>query len=315
MKVVDLAKSSPLSTYMLAYNSYRAGDLDLIKQWLDAGAIGTLKEVHNWSNRPVWPQYPTIPSDKPPIPDGFNWDLWLGPAEMRDYHPYYTHATFRGWYEFGAGALADMGYYSMLPVFDALNLDTTTSVRTRFSRVIGLHKNVPSAIRNDYSYPMAAAYKFEMPYKDGSGKITFEWHDGGMKPQTPEGYAGDDLPIEGMMFVGDKGAIVSGFLREDPILVSEQATTYQHIKSRKEGQPDETKNWLQIWIDRCKSGEKGFGSFENAKAVNETFNLGSVSLMCQGKKLEYDPKTRTITNDEGANRLLTRKTRKGYEME
>jgi hypothetical protein len=67
----------------------------------------TLKEIHNWSNRPVWPQYPIIPTDKPPVPDGFNWDLWLGPAEMRDYHPYYTHAVFRGWYEFGAGAIAD----------------------------------------------------------------------------------------------------------------------------------------------------------------------------------------------------------------
>lgn len=322
MKVVDLAKSLPLSTFMMAYNSYHIGDMGLIKQWIDAGAIGTLKEVHNWSNRPVWPQYPVIPADKPPVPDGFNWDLWLGPAEMRDYHPYYTHATFRGWYEFGAGALADMGYYSMLPVFDILKLSSATSVRTRFSRVIGLKNNVPATIVNDYSYPMAAAYKFEVPYKDGSGRILFEWHDGGMKPQVPEGYEEDDLPIEGMMFVGDKGAIVSGFLRQDPVLVGSQASLYKHIKSnKKEGSddrpevlPDGTEAWLQGWIDRCKNGSKGFGSFENAKEVNETFNLGSVSLMCQGRKLEYNPETRTITNDAEANKLLTRKMRKGYKI-
>lgn len=321
MKVVDLAKSVPLSTFMMAYNSYHIGDLDLIKRWIDAGAIGTLKEVHNWSNRPVWPQYPVVPTDKPPVPDGFNWDLWLGPAEMRDYHPYYTHATFRGWYEFGAGALADMGYYSMLPVFDIMKLDSATSVRTRFSRVIGLKNNVPATIVNDYSYPMAAAYKFEVPYKDGSGQILFEWHDGGMKPQAPEGYKEDDLPIEGMMFVGDEGAIVSGFLRQEPVLVGRQASLYKHIKSnKKEGSDnlevlaDGTEAWLQGWINRCKNGSKGFGSFENAKEVNETFNLGSVSLMCQGKKLEYEPKTRTIANDAEANKLLTRKARKGYEI-
>jgi hypothetical protein len=304
---------------MRAYNAYAEGDMDLIKSWIEAGAIGTLKEIHNWSNRPVWPQYPKLPTDKPAVPDGFNWDLWLGPAEERAYHPWYTHATFRGWYEFGAGAIADMGYYSMLPVFDALNLDTATSASSRFSRVVELHNHVPRTVFNDYSYPMAAAYRFEVPYKDGSGKILFQWHDGGMKPQVPEGYEHDDLPIEGMMFVGDNGAIVSGFLRQDPVLISKQAGMECSVKKtgkekRPEFLPDGTAAWLQGWIDRCRSGEKGFGSFENAKEVNETFNLGSVSLMCQGKKLEYDPKTRTITNDAEANKLLSRKVRKGYEI-
>ncbi len=96
MKVVDATNASKLSTHMMAYNAFGDGNMDQIKKWIDAGAIGKLKEIHNWSNRPVWPQYPLIPTDKPPIPDGFNWDLWLGPAEMRPYHPYYTHATFRG---------------------------------------------------------------------------------------------------------------------------------------------------------------------------------------------------------------------------
>ena len=320
MKVVDVAKASKLSTHMMAYNSSGAGNLALIKKWIDAGAIGHLKEIHNWSNRPVWPQYPVIPADKPPIPDGFNWDLWLGPAEMRDYHPQYTHALFRGWYEFGAGAIADMGYYSMLPVFDVFKLDSATMVSTRFSRVIGLKNNVPSTIINDYSYPMAAAYKFEIPYKDKSGKIIFQWHDGGFKPPAPEGYLGDDLPIEGMMFVGDKGAVVSGFLRQDPVLVSEQASKYADIKNEPTDNPlrgplpNGNERWLQTWIDGCKGKGKGPGSFENAKEVNETFNLGSVSLMSRGKKLAYDPATRTITNDAEANKLLTRKIRNGWEM-
>ena len=320
MKVVDAARASKVSTHMMAHNAFGDGNMDQIKKWIDAGAIGRLREIHNWTNRPVWPQYPVIPTEQPPVPDGLNWDLWLGPAEMRPYHPQYTNATFRGWYEFGAGAIADMGYYSLWPVFDALQLDSATSASTRFSRVVELRNNVPYTIVNDYSYPMAAAYRFEIPYKNGSGSIVLQWHDGGMKPQTPEGYEGDDLPIEGMMFIGDEGAIISGFLREDPQIVGPRAAAYADIK----GSPiaenpydlmsDGTPRWLQRWIDGCRGKGKGPGSFENAKEVNETFNLGSVSLMSNGKRVEYDPKTRTITNDAEANKLLTRKTRKGWEM-
>ncbi|RHJ95375.1 Gfo/Idh/MocA family protein [Parabacteroides bouchesdurhonensis] len=321
MKVVDTAKASTLSTHMMAYNAFGDGNMDQIKKWIDAGAIGELKEIHNWTNRPVWPQYPVIPSDKPAIPDGFNWDLWLGPAEMRDYHPQYTNATFRGWYEFGAGAIADMGYYSLWPVFDALQLDSATSVSTRFSRVIGLEDNVPTAIVNDYSYPMAAAYRFEVPYKNGSGKITLQWYDGGMKPQIPQDYKEDDLPIEGMMFVGDKGTIISGFLRKDPVILGENASHYSNIKGYpmaehpRSALADGTERWLQKWIDGCRGKGKGPGSFEYAKEVNETFNLGAVSLMSGGQKLEYDPQTRVITNNEEANKLLSRKTRKGWEID
>lgn len=320
MTVVDTAKASPLSTHMMAYNSFGNGNMDQIKKWIDAGAIGTLKEIHNWSNRPVWPQYPVIPTDKPPIPEGFNWDLWLGPAEMRDYHPQYTHATFRGWYEFGAGAIADMGYYSLWPVFDALELDSAVSASTRFSRVIGLKNNVPSTIINDYSYPMAAAYRFEIPYKNKSGKITLQWHDGGMKPQTPEGYAEEDLPIEGMMFLGTEGTIVSDFQRGNPMIVGNRAKEFESVKGYPmaehpyEALSDGTARWLQTWIDGCKGKGKGPGSFEYAKEVNETFNLGSVSLMSNGKKLLYDPVKRVIANDEEANKLLSRKIRKGWEI-
>lgn len=323
MKVVDASRASNLSTYLMPYNAFGDGNMNQVKAWIEAGAIGNLKEIHSWTNRPVWPQYPTIPTDTPPIPEGFNWDLWLGPAEMRDYHPQYTHATFRGWYEFGAGAIADMGYYGLWPVFDALGLDSATSVTTRFSRVVQINNRdgsfVPSTIVNNYSYPMAAAYRFQVPYKDGSGKIIFQWHDGGMKPQVPEDYEGDDLPIEGMMFVGDQGTILTGFRRENPVILGTRATAYKDIKASPIIHPttplaDGTEQWVQQWIDGCKGKGKGPGSFEFAKEINETFNLGSISLMRNGRKLEYDPKTRSITNDEEGNNLLTRTVRKGWEM-
>ena len=311
MQLVDAAKASPLSTHMMAHNATGYGNMNLIKAWIDAGAIGTLREIHNWTNRPVWPQYPVIPTEKPPIPDGLNWDLWLGPAQMRDYHPCYTHCTFRGWYEFGAGSIADMGYYSLMPVFEVLKLDSATSASSRFSRVYGVRNGVPHVITNDYSYPMAVAYRFEIPYKDGSGKIILSWHDGGMKPPIPEGYASDDLPIEGMMFLGNKGVIVSGFNRDNPQIVGPQAAEYADVQS---APTPNTGNWLQVWINGCRGQGKGPGAFEHSKEICETFNLGSVSLMCQGKKLEYDPATRRVTNDEQGNRLLRRDSRSGWEI-
>ena len=92
---------------------------------------------------PVWPQYPTIPTDTPPVPEGFDWPLWLGPSLDRPYHPHYTHAVFRGWYEFGGGALADMGHYSLWPVFQLFDLDAPVVVESRPSHVCALTANVP----------------------------------------------------------------------------------------------------------------------------------------------------------------------------
>ena len=99
------------------------------------GAIGTLREIHNWSMRPMWPQFPTLPADTPPVPAGFDWTLWLGPSLDRPYHPNYTHTNFRGWYEFGGGSIADMGHYSLWPIFQLLDLDSPVSVESTPSHV------------------------------------------------------------------------------------------------------------------------------------------------------------------------------------
>ncbi len=93
--VVEMARQAKVSTHFLPASDGER--IRLIKSWIDEGAIGTLREIHNWSNRPVWPQYPVIPTDTPPVPKDFDWSLWLGPSVDRPYHPHYTHAVFRGW--------------------------------------------------------------------------------------------------------------------------------------------------------------------------------------------------------------------------
>ena len=143
-----------------------------------------------------------------------------------------------------------------------------------------------------------------------------------MKPNIPFGYKEDDLPIEGMMFIGEKGAIVGGFYLENPTLVGlspAEEKKYANLKFEsspnvRETNEEGTPSWLQSWIDNIKEGKKNPGSFEFIRELTETYNLGAVSLMSNGKKLNYDPNTRRITNDERANRLLDRDTRKGWEF-
>ncbi|HRI19413.1 MAG TPA: Gfo/Idh/MocA family oxidoreductase, partial [Panacibacter sp.] len=140
-KVIEMARNSKVITHLIPWDSN--GSMETVMSWINAGAIGTLTEVHNWTNRPVWPQYPDLPADKPPVPDGLDWDLWLGPEANRSYSPNYTNMVFRGWYDFGGGSMADMGHYSLWTVFKALQLTSPVSVEPHRSHVCSFHDPVP----------------------------------------------------------------------------------------------------------------------------------------------------------------------------
>ena len=324
MKVVDMAVAQPrVATHMMAYNISGRSGINLAKAWIDAGAIGRLREIHNWTGRPFWPQYSDIPFERPPIPRGFNWDLWLGPSQYRQYSPKYTHCNFRGWFEFGGGSIADVGIYSMAPIFQGLGLDSAISVSSRFSRVYTIDlDSVPRAVVNNWSFPLAGGFRFEIPFKNSNDKIFFTWHDGGMKPNIPYGYKEDDLALEGMMLVGERGAIVGGRDLQEPQLVGlsdADMRRFANVRAEPMPQPRDivsegTPLWLKDWIDDVKEGNKGPGSYEYIRELTETYNVGAVSMMLNGKKLLYDSATRRVTNDEEANKLLHRDTRRGWEF-
>ncbi|WP_431211499.1 Gfo/Idh/MocA family oxidoreductase [Puia sp. P3] len=158
-RVIEMARNNPkLITHLIPWDSN--GSMDTVMNWINAGAIGTLKEVHNWTNRPVWPQYPELPADKPPVPEGFDWDLWLGPESDRPYHPNYTNMVFRGWYDFGGGSMADMGHYSLWTVFKALQLTSPTVIEPHRSHFCDFNGAVPFRVNNDFSFPMASTVRF-----------------------------------------------------------------------------------------------------------------------------------------------------------
>ncbi len=316
--VIEWARKTKVATHFLPASD--GANIREIKCWIDAGAIGKLREVHNWSNRPVWPQYPTIPTDRPPVPAGFNWPLWLGPSLDRPYHSQYTHAVFRGWYEFGGGALADMGHYSLWPVFQLFELDAPVLVESRPSHLCTVKDQVSVRISNDYSFPAACTIRFKFAAKGDRPALDLFWYDGSMRPPTPEELEPKELPAEGMMFVGDKGKILAGFRGEDPQIIPEQQMRAFRAaeKERKTALPRELeqarRDAAALWVATCRGGPPTYGDFLRAGPISDAFNLGAVSLRLGGRRLLFDAASAKVTNVPEANRWLGREYRPGWEL-
>jgi hypothetical protein len=307
---IDTAKKTGLSTHLLAWS--RRPDYDTIKGWIDEGRIGKLKEIHNWSNRPMWPQWQTNPTDNPPVPDGLNWSLWLGPVPDRPYSPNYTNAVFRGWYDFGAGSIADMGHYSLFPLFRAIGVNTPAkSAEAYGTTTCALDGNVAVGVKNDVAFPLSCIIRFKFDAQPELPPFELFWYDGGMRPPNPDEYSakGQALGREGMMFIGDKGKIIAGFRGERPVVIGEDGKIVS---------PDSTTERLRedpndVWISSFKNKSQSPGSFLYTGPVTETILLGAVALRA-GKKVEYDSANMKITNIPDANKYLVREYRKGWEL-
>lgn len=305
--VIDTAKKTGVSTHLLAW-SKRSGN-DLARQWISEGRIGTLREIHNWSNRPVWPQWTSNPTDTPPIPEGFDWNLWLGPVPHRPYHPNYTHNVFRGWYDFGGGSIADMGHYSLWPLFLSLGINTPAlSAEAYGTTTCAIDDHVSHGVKNDVAFPYSCIVRFKFPKQETLPAFELLWYDGGMKPRTPDELGDAALPREGMMFVGDKGKILAGFRCEEPVLMLNGKTTPEATAPEEVAERGE-----DHWIKAFKNKTQSPGSFLLAGPVSETILLGGVALRSK-KKLQYDTATMKITNDKDANKYLHREYREGWEM-
>lgn len=306
---IETARKTGVSTHLLAW-SKRSG-IDLAVKWLRAGHIGNLKAIHNWSFRPVWPQFNVVPADKPAIPEGFNWDLWLGVVPDRPYHPNYTHNVFRGWYDFGGGSIADMGHYSLWPLFIALGITSPASSAeargtTHSVAVDGVCRRQP----NTAAFPYSSMINFKFAAQAGLPTFSLHWYDGGMKPPTPEELGDKELAAEGMMLVGDKGFILGDFRGEKPRLYPDKLMKSVMGDAKYE---EETESGDRHWIEPFKNKKESPGSFLLASPITETIQLGALALRA-GKRVVYDSSTMKITNDEAANKLLFREYRKGWEL-
>ena len=306
-----VAEESNVATQMFC--SANRQTTPLLAEWIWSGAIGQVREVHNWTKRPFWPQGMTeCPGETPPIPDGFNWDLWLGPAEYRPYHPAYTHAAFRGWYDFGTGPLGDMGHYSFYQIWQILKLASPISVEASRSEYWAIDKGYWEKHVNTVSFPRAAIVHWEFPERGNMAPVTLHWYDGGLKPPIPKELETDNraMPEEGLLFVGDKGKILADFAGDSPRLIPEEKMSSFHRPPKSLPRPIDE---LEQWVRACKGGEPADARFEVVRPINEPICLGTIALRTD-KKLYWDADHAKFTNSPEANELLYRKYRPGWEL-
>ncbi len=195
-----VAKETGLVTQM-GNNGHAGEGLRVTREWLQAGAIGPVREIHCWTDRPgtFWKQDLDRPSDTPPVPPELDWDLWLGAAPLRPYHPVYHPVAWRGWFDFGNGALGDMAIHNMDPAFYALDLDPPVAASAE-----------TSPLKRE-SYPAWQVITYEFAAKGGRPAVNLVWYDGGKMPPRPKDLdPGVKLGDNGIYFLGEKGTMLCG---------------------------------------------------------------------------------------------------------
>ncbi len=314
--VVETARKTGVATHLSAWRSATSSVRDMIND----GAIGTLREVHNWTDRPFWPQWQSLPTEQPPVPRSFDWNLWLGPALDRPYHPNYTHAVFRGWYDFGGGSIADMGNYSLWPIFMALDLPVPTTIEATPSSCCEIIDQVSVVKMNDFSFPNACRVRFKFAARGDKPPLYLYWYDGGMRPFTPEELEADGkpMPATGTMYVGEKGIILGNqLIPEKRMREYREAKNISQEETRRGGMGDGD------WIQAFKGGKPSPGNFLNAAACSEAIALAGVAIRYSRKyfnenrttpPLEWDAQNMKVTNISEANQFLVREYRKGWEL-
>jgi hypothetical protein len=309
--VAEAARENELGTHMFC--SAGVPSTAQLSEWIWAGAIGPVREVHNWSSRPFWPQGMTsLPTDTPKVPKGLEWDLWLGPVPHRPYNPAYTNAVFRGWYDFGTGALGDMGHYSLFQIFKIMKLGAPMTIEASRSQYWRIDNLLWVKQENRLSYPRASSIRWEFPAREGMPPVSLHWYDGGLRPPKPPELEEDgvDMPTEGLLFIGDEGTILCGFRGNNPRLIPK--ARMDMFKPPPEALPRPLPE-LDQWTRACRGQGQSDASFPNVAPVGETILLGNIALRVP-RKLAWNAEAGHFVDDAEADALMTREYRKGWEL-
>lgn len=316
-KTLEASKASAGATHLLAYSN--SPDRHTLAAWINGGVIGNVREVHNWTNRPFWPQgYQEYYKSGPPIPDGFNWTLYQGPEPDRVYHPDYTFCLYRGWYAYGAGCLGDMGFYSLWQPYRILNLGVPEWVEGRPNNDAAVNeRGISNGGRvSQVGLPKASTVRWRHPATPSRPAVDTFWYDGGMKPQTPEELYEDkeDLADEGMLIIGDKGKILCDFRATNPRLIpkARQAAFAGSIVATDFDTTSPEDEWVNALKAKSKTSK---GSFEQVAPLAEAVTLANIALRVPYKRLLWDAAKMEFTNSPEANKLVRREqTRPGWEL-
>jgi len=349
----ELAVANPKLATQMGNQGHSREGARLVNEWIQAGVIGPVREVHSWTNRPVgfWPQGVPRPLAAPAagpggttfgtswgqrrinetlatamgtgpiqVPEGFGWDLYLGPvAEDIEYHPIYHPFNWRGWLDFGVGALGDMGAHLVDHPFWALGLDYPTSIEAT-STPWGTTPIAPTEPggrprSKPVSYPVATTVHYQFPARGNQPPVKMTWFDGGLYPPRPD-LLPDEVVLKsegGVIYYGDKGVMMHDTYGDNPRLFPESlmadATAVPKTMPRIEWSHELN------WVKAARGQAPASSPIEYAAQLTETMLLGIVALRTgQGRKLIYDGVKGQITNIPEANQYLTREYRKGWEV-
>ena len=266
------------------------------------GAIGEVREVHAWSSTGGWADGRGRPTDRPAVPQGLDWQRWLGPKADRPYHPAYVPYNWRGWWEFGTGAVGDMSVHNLDPAFAALKLGHPISVeaiKTAFvdSEVIGGDNHVV----------------WEFGPEEGRGPVTVHWYDGALEPPRPaELEPGRTLGegSNGVLIVGSKGTIMGGGWSKSPRIIPEsKMKAYGRPPRKLPRSPGHHRDWLNA----CKGGPKACSDFSYSARLTEFVLLGDVAIRA-GKKILWDGPNMKVTNVPEAQKFVEESYRPGFDL-
>lgn len=297
-----LAREKKVATQMGNQGHANEG-MRLIKEWNQAGILGEVRELHSWTNRPIWPQGVEAPDHSkmmPVVPETLDWDLWLGVAPMREYDPAYVPFNWRGYWDFGTGALGDMGCHIMDGAYWALELTQPTRVEAI------------SARQTDLSPPTASVVTYHFPARGNLPALKWTWYDGGLMPMLPDDLeATRKLEPNGTLVVGSKATVFADTYYASARIIPE-------VKRRELAPTFPAKTLPRVegghfaeWVRACKGGTPAGSNFEYAAQVTEAILLSNVAVRAR-RPIEYDAAAMKITNLPEANQYLTKTYRPGH---
>jgi len=325
-KLAQRAAANPKLQTQMGNQGHSSDDARLVNEYIQSGAIGTVTEVHVWTNRPLayWPQgiprpAPLANDGKPlgwnmdavmkraaasfgsyPVLPGLAWDLFLGCSRAVDYHPIYHPFNWRGWTDWGVGAIGDMGAHLIDSSFWSLDLDMPATVETT------------STPYNHDTYPMACTTYYQFPAKGSRPAVNLTWYDGGLTPPKPVEMGDEELNKGGgVLYIGTKGKLLHDTYGFNPRLlpkslheaVGKPPQTYDRIGTSHE----------MNWVDAIRGKQKTTSPFEYSARLTEIMLLG-VAALNAGKKIEYDAAAMRVKNVPDSDALLKRKYRAGWEL-
>jgi len=301
-RVTEAARAAGIATQM-GNQGHSSETIRLTVEWIRDGAIGNVREVHSWSNTGVgWADHRVArPKETPPVPAGMDWDLWLGPAKKRPYHIAYAPYNWRGWWDFGTGAIGDMACHNFDPAFWALNLGHPTTVEASATNI------------NSETTPFGSIVHYQFPARGNMPPVKAAWYSGGLMPPRPDELEpGRELAGRGngILFIGDKGRIMTEGWGGSPRIIPE--TKMQAYKRPPRTIP-RSKGHHRDWLDACRGGPAPSANFDYSGPLTEVILLGNVALRT-GKKLSWDGQNMKATNYPDADKYIHPQFHNGWEI-